>query len=70
MEALPEAMRRPLLAIDGAGASWRWRVCFRSAATLIFLPYFAGLPLGRGRCGGGGVAGKKATLLLLTRVTK
>src|ERR1039458_7346990 len=31
-------------------------------ATLIFFPYFAGLPLGRGRFSGGGVTGKKAML--------
>jgi hypothetical protein len=37
---------------------------------LIFFSYFAGLPLRRGRLVGGGVAGKKATLLLLTRVTR
>jgi len=67
----PEPQDHTLLTIDGAGCLLEsWPVCFSSAATLILLPYLAGRPLGRGRFGGGDVAGKKATLLLLTRVTK
>jgi hypothetical protein len=66
-EAEGHPQGHPLLAIDGTGRLLELILLLQQRCDLIFFPYFAGRPRRRGRCGG--VAGKEATRLLLTRVT-
>src|SRR5450759_1819027 len=70
----PELQDHTLLAIDGAGRILESVGLLQQRCDLDLLPVLCGPAPApgwpRGRPGGGGVAGKKATLLLLTRVTR